>query len=120
MALLQVRVQAHHGGMSRSHFRHVLAEYSGCNDTSLYGGHSICQIIPSQEAHSDIAIQSQCRYMPERRPPLSDVPCRGHAEVSHRGGSCPGPANQEEGNMTSVIFCILRCGVFQRHYQGRI
>lgn len=107
VALLQVRVQAHHRGVSRSYLRHVPAEHSGCNDTGLYGGHSICQIIPSKEAHSDIAIQSQCRYLPERRLPVSDVPCRGHAEVPHRGSSCPSSAHQEEGTMTSVIVCIL-------------
>ena len=107
MAVLQVRFQAHHRGVSRSYLRHVSAEHSGCNDTSLYGGHSICQTIPSQETHSNIALQSKCRYMPERRLPVPDVPCWRHAQVPHRGGSRPGPAHQEEGTMTSLIFYIF-------------
>jgi hypothetical protein len=83
-----------------SHLRDVSAEYSGSDDTGLYGGDSIRQTVSSQETHADIALQSQCSHMPTRRSSVSHVSGGRHAQVSYRGGSCQGPAHQEEGTLS--------------------
>jgi hypothetical protein len=93
--------------VSGSHLRYVPAEYSGSNDPGLHGRHCVREAVASQEAHTDVTVQSECRHMPARRPPVPHVPGGRHAEVSHCGGACQGAAHQEEGAYQCHYSCRL-------------
>lgn len=58
---------------------HVRTMHFGCIHSSIYGWHSICQIVTAQEAGSNAALLTQCCYLSSGRCAVSDVPCGRYA-----------------------------------------